>query len=1100
MEIRRSPGRFLSIFLIVAIGVAFFSGIRATEPDMRYTADAYSDKYQLMDLQVISTLGLTGEDQKALEQVDGIEKVEPGCSVDVLCESGGSQKVLHVMSLLPTMNQVEVSEGRIPEKENECLVDMDFLKNSDYKVGDQITFVSGNDADLSDSLKEETYTIVGAGSSPCYISFYRGSSTIGTGSVSGFVYVPADSFSMDVYTELYAKVEGAEGLTVFTDVYDERIEEVKAEVEKIKKSRQQARYDEIVDQANEELADAEQELADAKAEAQEQLADAKQELDDGWKQLSDAKEQVKSGKAELQSGKQELLTQQATLNEKKTELENGLKTLEASQKELDQKKEELEESAKQAEEQIQAQLDTWNQQNEAVTGGISQLKAALEAQQQQYQQLKAAGADEQTLKALETSIAQTTEQLNQLQDQKTLLDQGKAQIDAAKEKTEKELEAGRKQVQDGQTQIDQTKAELQSGQAKLADGQSQIDQGWEKIRTSAATFAEAEEEIAANEQKLKDGQQSYEEGKAEADEKIADGEKKLADAKDEVSKIEHAKWYINDRSALTEYDGYGENADRIAAIGKVFPVLFFLVAALISLTTMTRMVEEQRTLIGTLKALGYSKGSIAAKYLGYAFLASAGGSVLGILIGEKTLPKIILVAYGIMYGHIDTYRIPYEGYYAVMASVAAMLCTVGAAWTVCRRELKESAAELMRPPAPKNGKRVFLERLGGVWKRLSFSWKATVRNLIRYKKRFFMTIFGIGGCMSLLLVGFGLEDSISNIARLQYGEVQCYDGNLILDSSATTSEQEDAVQTLKSDKRVSEVEKTVMEQVNVKAESGKKKLDVYLVVPEDVEKYKDFVTFQNRVTKEAYTLQDGGVILSEKASSLLKVKAGDQLVIKDDVQGEIKVKIDQVCENYMGHYIYMTPETYKDLFKREPEYNAACFQMNPEDVSKIERVGEKVLKSDGALSMSYMTEIEDQVDSMLSSLDFVLLVLILSAGMLAFVVLYNLNNINITERRRELATLKVLGFYDGEVSAYVYRENVILTLIGTILGCGMGTVLHRFVITTAEIDTVMFGRNIDPTSYLYSALITVGFSLFVNWVMYYKLKKINMVESMKSVE
>ena len=526
--------------------------------------------------------------------------------------------------------------------------------------------------------------------------------------------------------------------------------------------------------------------------------------------------------------------------------------------------------------------------------------------------------------------------------------------------------------------------------------------------------------------------------------------------------------------------------------------MFFLVAALISLTTMTRMVEEQRTLIGTFKALGYGRYSIAGKYIGYALLATLSGSITGVLIGEKILPYIIITAYGIMYQHMGVVVIPYNWYYGLIATFAALACTLVATVFSCFKELREQAAELMRPPTPKQGKRVILEKVPFIWKRLNFIWKATVRNLIRYKKRFFMTVFGIGGCMALLLVGFGLKDSIFDIAVLQYGEIELYDGNVILNDDATKAEKTESCDKLASDPAVENTAINLLQQIDVI--QGKNKKEVYLSVPKDEKEFSRFVVFQNRITKERYQLQDDGIILTEKMAKMLEVEVGDSITIKDDVKGELQVKITNICENYMGHYLYMTEKLYKQLYGKTPDYNSVYYGMKDEKMADLEKVGESILDTKGALSVSYTNNMKAQVDDMLSSLDVVLIVLVISAGMLAFVVLYNLNNINITERQRELATLKVLGFYDKEVCAYVYRENIILTAVGALAGILMGKILHQFVIVTVEIDSVMFGRNIDLSSFVYGFLITMGFSLFVNGVMYFKLKKIDMVESLKSVE
>ncbi len=1036
-------------FLYRAPGTAFFAGIRATEPDMRYTGDAYTDKFHLMDLQVVSTLGLTDEDVEALSEVKGVQAAEPGYSADVLCVNHEGQDVLHVMSVLPGMNQIDLVDGRLPENPGECLIDANFLKSSDYKIGDQIRFLSGTDAKITDTFSGDTFTIVGSGYSPCYLSFYRGSSSVGTGSVKGFAYVPAESFTTEVYTEIYVQVAGARELTAFTEAYDEKVQKTADQIEKIKDTRQTARYQAIVGEATQKLEDAKAELETAKTEADGQLEAAKAELEDGRAKLETARQQLTSGKNQLEAAKQQLAS-------KEQELAAGQTALQEQQQTLDQNREKLQ----------QAQT--------SVSTGLAQLDTKLSELQEAYDRLVASGgAAPETLQQLQTQITALQGQKEALEAQQSALQSQSTQLDAGQQK----LNAALAEWKAGQAQLLSAKATLEAQETKLSRG---------------------EQEIAANEQKLQEGQASYETAKAEAEAKITDGEQQIREAEDEISKIENAKWYINDRSVLTEYSGYGENADRMRAIGQVFPVLFFLVAALISLTTMTRMVEEQRTEIGTLKALGYSRKSISVKYLGYAFLATMSGSVLGVLIGEKLLPKIIIKAYKMMYPHITTVRTPYEVKYTLMSIGIATVCTVGAAWFACGRELRGTAAELMRPPEPKSGKRVLLERITFFWKHLSFIWKATVRNLFRYKKRFFMTVSGIGGCMGLLLVGFGLEDSISNIARLQYNEIQRYDANLILDPTASADAQEKTAEALETDENVDAAKRILMEQVKVS--SNGETLDIYLDIPESPEDYEEFVTLRSRTGGETYSLEKDSVVLTEKAASLLDVQAGDEIVIRDDIKGEIRAKVSAVCENYMGHYLYMSPDTYQKLFDRKPEYNAVCFRMKKGQEDQLEAVGEKILATDGAFSMKYVAEIQGQVDAMLTSLDSVMGVIVLFAGMLAFVVLYNLNNINITERRRELATLKVLGFYDLEVAEYVYRENILLTIFGAAAGCVLGNLLHRFVIETVEIDTVMFGRNIDFSSFVIGILITFGFSCFVNWIMFYKLRKIDMVESLKSVE
>lgn len=1204
IEIKKTMGRFVSIFFIVALGVAFYSGIRASEPSMRITADQYFDDSELMDLKVMGTMGLTKADIKAIGKVSGIEAVEGGYSKDVLCPVGDNEKVVHMLSMQKNFNQVSVVKGRLPEKAGECLVDEDFLSYTDLKVGDTVTFHSGDGEALTDSLVTDTYKIVGIGNSPLYISFGRGSSTIGTGEISGFVVVDKASFDMDVYTEAYVKVSGAEEKTAFTDEYNNLSDAAKEAVSAIEEERCAARKQEIVDEANEKLADSEktvneksQELENAKKElesgkskAAEELEKAKQQLTDGEAELADAKQQIADGETQLADAKAQLNEKQAQLSSAEAEYESGKAQLDQKEQELadaeqaylsnyskympiitagkeqipagksqiaDEKKrldegfaplnrlkDELagiEDEISQCDSEIaelqkqindgdslyqeytkisepdrtpeqRVYLESWSGVRkglEAKLAGIQEQKAPLEGKKKDLlvQMNKAGFATEADLEAQITSL---TEQKADLDAKETALLQQEQALAAQEEEL---LSAGR-QITDGKSQIAAARSQLDSTKSQITDGKAQILSAWALLNEKEDTLNASKAQLASGEQELADGRSEYEQAAKEAEEqitdgqaKITDGEKQLtdakqqiADAKAEIKKIENPKWYVQTREdALTEYQGYGDNADRMRSIGKVFPVLFFLVAALISLTTMTRMVEEQRVQIGTMKALGYGKAAIAGKYIGYALIATLGGSIFGVLAGEKILPFIIIYAYMILYKHLPAILVPYHMSYALQASGIAVACTLIATIASCYKELAAEPAELMRPAAPKQGKRILLERIGIIWKHLNFTWKSTVRNLIRYKKRFFMTIFGIGGCMALMVVGFGLKDCIYEIVSLQYEKVQFYDAATYMSDDISEENRQQLHDYLDQNADIKETIEARMQKTDVKSASGKKTL--YLMVPSDNEKIEDFLSFHSRTNKdEVYSLKKDEVILTEKMASLLNVKVGDELTIEDEDRGDQTVTVGAICENYMGHYLYLSPEKYEELYGVPAEYNTIIYSVKDGKDDQIEKIGTKLLSMDGVLNVSYTSSIEGRLDDMLRSLNLVIVVLIVSAGMLAFVVLYNLNNINITERQRELATLKVLGFYDGEVASYVYRENILLTIIGSVVGMVLGNLLHRYIILTVEVEEAMFGRQIHWQSYLYSFLFTVAFSLFVNWVMFYKLKKIDMVESLKSVE
>ena len=1198
IEIKKTMGRFVSIFFIVALGVAFYSGIRASEPSMRFTADQYFDDSELMDLKVMGTMGLTKADINAIGKVSGIEAVEGGYSKDVLCPVGDNEKVVHMLSMQKNFNQVSVVKGRLPEKAGECLVDEDFLSYTDLKVGDTVTFHSGDGEALTDSLVTDTYKIVGIGNSPLYISFGRGSSTIGTGEISGFVVVDKASFDMDVYTEAYVKVSGAEEKTAFTDEYNNLSDAAKEAVSAIEEERCAARKQEIVDEANEKLADSEktvneksQELENAKKElesgkskAAEELEKAKQQLTDGEAELADAKQQIADGETQLADAKAQLNEKQAQLDSVEAQYESGKAQLDQKEQELadaeqaylsnyskympiitagkeqipagksqiaDGKKrldEELaplnrlkdelagiEDEISQCDSgiaELQKQLDGMdsdvyqeyvkipeedrNEEQQAYVNKWENLNAQLAGIQAQKTQLETAKsgllaqAGFATEADLDAQITSLTTQRDEL-DKKEAALLGQEQTLAAQE--EELLSAGR-QITDGKSQIAAARTQLDSAKSQITDGKAQIQSAWALLNEKEGTLNASKAQLASGEQELADGRSEYEQAAKEAEEqitdgqaKITDGEKQLtdakqqiADAKAEIKKIENPKWYVQTREdALTEYQGYGDNADRMRSIGKVFPVLFFLVAALISLTTMTRMVEEQRVQIGTMKALGYGKAAIAGKYIGYALIATLGGSIFGVLAGEKILPFIIIYAYMILYKHLPAILVPYHMSYALQASGIAVACTLIATIASCYKELAAEPAELMRPAAPKQGKRILLERIGIIWKHLNFTWKSTVRNLIRYKKRFFMTIFGIGGCMALMVVGFGLKDCIYEIVSLQYEKVQFYDAATYMSDDISEENRQQLHDYLDQNADIKETIEARMQKTDVKSASGKKTL--YLMVPSDNEKIEDFLSFHSRTNKdEVYSLKKDEVILTEKIASLLNVKVGDELTIEDEDRGDQTVTVGAICENYMSHYLYLSPEKYEELYGVPAEYNTIIYSVKDGKDDQIEKIGTKLLSMDGVLNVSYTSSIEGRLDDMLRSLNLVIVVLIVSAGMLAFVVLYNLNNINITERQRELATLKVLGFYDGEVASYVYRENILLTIIGSVVGMVLGNLLHRYIILTVEVEEAMFGRQIHWQSYLYSFLFTVAFSLFVNWVMFYKLKKIDMVESLKSVE
>ncbi|MCD7820555.1 MAG: FtsX-like permease family protein, partial [Lachnospiraceae bacterium] len=923
-----------------------------------------------------------------------------------------------------------------------------------------------------------------------------------------------------------------------------------------------------VESAEEQIAAAEEQLAPAQTAYEEGaagLAAGQSAYDAASAQVETLRSGYETAAAGVSSAQSaydaaaaqvtQLTAEIAALNEQITSLQSQIEA--AGEEEDTAYLEEQLAAAQTSLSEKQMELDTANAQAATLSQTLSEAQTTASTLQSQLTAAESALAEQKAvLDAAAETLAATAAEITAAQAELSAQKEQVAAARAALETAKEQLEATEAELAAGQAEIDSGYAALSSASAQLAAARKELDSGWASYYSSLAEYnsglaqlsegrqelsdalaqieealeaiAEAESEIEENEQKIADGWEEYEEGKEEAEQEIADGEQEIADAEEEIADAEeeiaeaeqeiadaeaeladisYPEWYVYDRSSLPDNTGYGENADRMTNIAQVFPVIFFLVAALISLTTMTRMVEEERTQIGTLKALGYGKWDIAKKYLKYAFWATMCGSVFGVLFGEKVFPWIIIKAYQIMYKYQPKILVPYNWGYGLIASGISLLCTIGAALSACYRALGTVPAELMRPPAPKQGKRVLLERLPFIWKRLSFTWKSTIRNLMRYKRRFLMTVLGIGGCMGLLLVGYGLRDSIGDVGARQYDELQTYDAFLVYDEDASAGELEELEDAVVSEDRITEWKYFYMQSMDIAGRDASgtgKQWSIYIYVPEDTENIEEYLTFRSRTSGEEYTLTDEGAIITEKIAKEFDLSVGDSLSISLDDGGIAEIPISAICENYLYHYIYLTPALYEEVFGEEPTYNSIFFctedGKTEEGLDTLEQIGSVLLSCDAALSITYVETLQETIEEMLSALDLVIIVLIVSAGLLAFVVLYNLNNININERRRELATLKVLGFFDGEVSAYIYRENILITIIGAGAGCLIGKALHGFIITTVEVDTCMFGRTIYPISYVYGTLFTIAFSVVVNLAMHFKLKKIDMVESLKSIE
>lgn len=1098
MEIRKTLNRFLSILLINALGVAFFAGVRASKPDMQISADAFYDESNLMDIRVLGTLGMTEEDAEAIEAVEGVKEVMPFYSVDMFGQLPDRQLNLQVMSLPDKMNRIHVREGRLPESKSECLVDYKLLTSGLCELGEELTLASGTEDETSEIVNQETFTIVGAGTTSYYMSLDRGTTSIGSGSLDGFLVVLPEVFEQDYYTQICVTAEGAYELTCYTEEYDSLVDGLVEKIEEIEKERCEIRYAQVQEEGQEKIADAEAEVADG----EKKLADAGAELSDARVKLADAEEKLADGRKELADGEAEFAEKEQELLDAKQEVADGWKELNEAKEELVKATFEIQRGYEQYE-KGKAEIDAGYAQLAPFEEQLAQIESNMEQVQEgldKIAQAEAAGmpVDAQKRAELEGTKAQlqaAREQLTPIvEENKAKLDAGAAELVAGK----RELDAGSDQVDEGNRKAYYAEQDLQEAEEEIADGEIKLEDGRKELADARQTLKDAEKELADAKAEFADGEAEYEKALAENEETLADAKVKIADAKKELADLKEPEWYVLDRQYIQTYVEYGNDADRIGAIGEVFPAIFFLVAALVSLTTMTRMVEEQRTQIGTLKALGYGKGAIASKYIFYALLSSLLGSLLGLVAGQKILPAVIISAYQILYNNLPETLTPLSLEYSLTAAGVAVLCTTFAALAACYKELNAVPANLMRPAAPKSGKRVFLERAGFLWKRLTFSQKAAIRNLVRYKKRFFMTIFGIGGCMALLLVGFGLKDSILHIGNGQFGDVFVYDGAVGIDKDADAKERLKLEEQIKGDERLTHYMETL--EIAVDVEAGGAPRSAYLIVPGDVEELDHYIHLKNRETREHYTLDENGVIMTEKLATLLGVSEGDTVTLKEDDTKAVEAKVAHITEQYFMHYVYMSRELYESLYGEEPDWNQWFIKTRQQDDDFEEELRTDYIQYEAVSDVDFISGTAERVADMLRSMDLIIYVLVIAAGLLAFVVLYNLNNININERRRELATLKVLGFFDPEVSAYVNRENVLLTVIGTGVGVFLGILLHRFVIKTAEIDMLMFGRTIAPKSYIYSVLLTFVFSALVNGAMFFKLRKIDMVESLKSVE
>ncbi len=1055
------------------------------------------------------------------------------------------------------LNRPLLRSGRWPENENECVVLQEYeLHDGVLSPGNTVTLLPPEGEDTDEDLSVRELTVVGTVTSGYYISMVqRGSTSIGNGSIGCILFLGDECFQMDYYTGIYLTVEGARETEAYSAAYDDLVLPVQEQIEALAETQKYVRSDKLRRDAQDTLDEAKQELADKTAEGRQELDDALKKLQDGETEYADGLRDWEDGKQKLADARQEIADNEKKLPDALKKLQDGeteyadglaeyeenVQKVEDSQKELDEAYETLNENTallnqardqlEEGESQLQSgsdQLDAAEAQLDAAQSQLDSASAGLDAQETQLEQAHAAGlVDDDTYQAGLSGIAAGRQQLRA---QQGVLDQNRAQLDSARaelragshtlSQSRAEYEDARKQLEDGKvqwrqgtvqlrlareeldkakTQLADARRELDDGWAEYRDGLSQLEEGKADLTQGEADLAEAETKLKDARKELDDGWADYNEGKAEFDEKIADADQKILDAQDDIDAIDSPEWYVLTPGESNEgYIYYQSDTEKVAAIAKVFPVFFFLVAALVASTTMTRMIDEDRGSIGTLKALGYDNRAIAGRYLAYAAAACALGSLVGLSAGLWGFPRVIRNAYTLMYqlpalapaGHL-VYILLSAG----LILAAVMAATLGA----LRGSLRDCAAQLMRPKAPPAGKRILLERITPLWRRMKFTHKVTARNLFRYKKRFFMTIIGITGCTALLLTGFGLRDSINDIVRLQFGELMDYNLTLRLKHAGDDRTDRTISAILSDESQVEDYLPIHME--SGEGVSGDTTVSLYLIVPSDSARLADFITFRDRKSRESIPFTATGAILTEKAAKRLDIRAGDTLTVRDQDGNETSVPVSAVCENYVQSYLYIPEEVYEAAFGEAPAFDTVYAKaLNAGTQEGRDALAEALLRSSNATGVSFTTSVMDSFADMLGSVDYIVIVLIISAAALAFVVLYNLTNINICERQKEIATIKVLGFFPREVGAYVYRETLLLSLMGTVLGLFFGIFFHQYVVRTAEVDAVMFGRTIGLHSYFYSAALTALFTLLVNLCMGKKLRAIDMVESLKAPE
>ncbi len=1109
-EILATMGRVLAIMAISAMGAGFFAGLRATAPNMRHTADSYYASQHLMDVRLISSLGFTEEDVQALAQLDMVQQVMPGYGMDVLADYAQGSEAIRLFTLPEDtsegneeyLNRPVLIEGRLPTAADECVVDA----LTAYEIGDVIEISGDNAEDTLDIIEERSLTVVGRVESPSYISQMRGNTNIGDGRISYYVYTTHQAFNSEAYTEIFLTLKTAQDYSSFSQEYQQLVDTAVVELETFTGERAQIRYNDIYAEASEELQDAQDELAEGRATADEEFAEALQDIQDGEAELADGWRQYNEGLQELADAEQSLIDAQNAMPAALQELQNAQAAYDSGYAAWQVGAQQLD-GFNQAIAGLQVMQQGMGAMVAAGAGGVpadtaafwNTAATAMGTLQQLAGQLSAVGSTAQAAalqvqatninNAMAASAAAPADASNYASavsataDAVVLLQQVVAPMQADVNAGAAALQASREQLARGWVAYENGVIDIHNGWLEYNDGIAELQQNYPELLDAQA--------------ELDEGRAEYEQQLADTEAEFAEAEQEIADAQTQLSELSAADWYVHTRDDNTGYSGFSSDADRIDAVAVAIPFFFYLVAALVCLTTMTRMVEEQRTQIGTLKALGFKRWQIAFKYIFYAAFASITGGVAGVLIGIFVFPWTIWDAYSMMYSMPPIQQA--NNIVLAIGSVAiSVVATTVSTLAACLSELRSVPAGLMRPKAPKPGKRVLLERISPLWRRMSFMHKVTARNLFRNKKRFIMTIVGVAGCTALLLTGFGLRDSISGIVPRQYNDIEIYDTLVALKDPITELENEELDELWQQYGEGVYIGDTLIDVQTADANSNA--MTVYLRVPQDPQALSQALYLNDVGGSGQLQLAGEHAVITEKLADRLGVAVGDTIDVNRLNEEPVELVVGGITENYIYNYVYITPQAHIELFGEAAEYDRLFLTLSEQARPQQDEIIELLIDNEDVAVVLDISTMEEDFEDTFVSLNSVVWLIIASAAMLAFVVLYNLTNINITERTREIATLKVLGFQKHEVAAYVFRENMVLTMIGILVGFVLGIYLHEFVIITAEIDEIMFRRTIEPLSYLWSALFTMLTATLVGTAMRRRLGRINMVESLKSVE